>query len=65
MPSGQGIPVRVDASGERDVRVALDDAPPRALSPPYATWLDADPGAHQLTLFVDGRAVQTVRYRVD
>ncbi|MBI1944167.1 MAG: penicillin-binding protein 1C [Deltaproteobacteria bacterium] len=65
VPSGQGIPVRVDAAATEDVRIALDGAPPRTLAPPHATWLDAAPGAHELTLFVDGRLVQTVRYRVD
>lgn len=65
LPSGQGIPVRVEAGGAASVAVAIDGGPMRPLPPPFASWIDAVRGTHELTLIVDGRAVETVRYRVD
>ena len=65
LPSGQGVPVRVEAAGGAQVSIALDGGPPRSLPPPFTSWIDAAPGPHALTLLVDGRAVETVRYRVD
>jgi hypothetical protein len=65
LPSGQGIPVRVDAAGAGRVELVLDGAPPRALAPPHATWIAASRGEHTLTLLVDGAVIETARYRVD
>ncbi|MCC7108292.1 MAG: penicillin-binding protein 1C [Deltaproteobacteria bacterium] len=65
LPSGQGIPVRVDAAGARRVELVLDGAPPRTLAPPPATWIAASRGEHSLRLLVAGAVIETARYRVD
>lgn len=52
IPSGQGVPLRVDAPGLAVVELRTDDGQRIVLRPPFSTWLDARRGERRVSLYV-------------
>ncbi|HEY4222852.1 MAG TPA: transglycosylase domain-containing protein, partial [Myxococcota bacterium] len=64
VPSGQGVPVKVRASGVARVTIRVDGAAPIELPAPYSLWLDAIDGEHEIVVDADGREVARAKYTV-